>query len=567
MVSRIMQGWRSAAVVSRGLLIRGPWALCVGAQFLAWGLSARICEGAPVNPSGPSKVRYATEFAGTDIGAQVNAAFADCANACEVSIPAGTYNAWTTQIKMTAPTQSLVGAGSALTVLNYTGTGVGILWQMSPFSVAQAGKINGITIFGTASGVAGVESGSVIGGSFDDLVIDGFTGNGGSCLWLNNVAGGWMERSVMTRVQMGAFKGCTKGLRLTVNGGTISFGYNRWTDIKLNANAGQIGISSEGALYLYHSQLSVTCNSSTTTSTCISLTGNSNWNSNVYDIVGENPQRGKGISVAAGSLFKGHGVIDLSGMTLTNGNGGTYGGSFRVLPSSPAVTEDGGTVSSFLGSGVAAQAYPSVTNGMDSPEGFGVWSGANIASPYALMYNYGGNAFVVGTVNYNQPISSMAPVARIDTHGNVHVGGAVYANGSDYAESVQVNGSTDQYEPGDVLAIDRGDRGHFQKAAEPYTTRVAGVYSTKPGVLGSQHGLGTAEFQSEIPLAMTGIVPCKVTTENGAIHRGDLLVSSSRAGYAMRGTDRIRMTGAVIGKALESLQTGDGTISILVTLQ
>jgi hypothetical protein len=47
-----------------------------------------------------------------------------------------------------------------------------------------------------------------------------------------------------------------------------------------------------------------------------------------------------------------------------------------------------------------------------------------------------------------------------------------------------------------------------------------------------------------------GIVPCKVTTENGSISREDLLVASSRPGYAMKGTDRRRMLGAVFGKAL-----------------
>lgn len=55
--------------------------------------------------------------------------------------------------------------------------------------------------------------------------------------------------------------------------------------------------------------------------------------------------------------------------------------------------------------------------------------------------------------------------------------------------------------------------------------------------------------------------------ENGAIRRGDLLVSSSKAGYAMKGTDRERMLGAVIGKTMGSLHSGSGVIEVLVTLQ
>jgi hypothetical protein len=68
-------------------------------------------------------------------------------------------------------------------------------------------------------------------------------------------------------------------------------------------------------------------------------------------------------------------------------------------------------------------------------------------------------------------------------------------------------------------------------------------------------------------MAMMGIVPTKVTAENGAIKTGDLMVTSSTVGYAMRGTDRSRLTGAVVGKALGSLESGTGVIEVLVTLQ
>ena len=68
-------------------------------------------------------------------------------------------------------------------------------------------------------------------------------------------------------------------------------------------------------------------------------------------------------------------------------------------------------------------------------------------------------------------------------------------------------------------------------------------------------------------MAMVGIVPTKVTAENGPIHRGDMLVTSSTVGYAMKGTDRGRMLGAVIGKAMGPLEVGTGVIEVLVTLQ
>lgn len=54
-------------------------------------------------------------------------------------------------------------------------------------------------------------------------------------------------------------------------------------------------------------------------------------------------------------------------------------------------------------------------------------------------------------------------------------------------------------------------------------------------------------MDSEVPLAVVGIVPCKVTTENGPILVGDLLVTSSTPGYAMKCTDRGKMLGAGSG--------------------
>lgn len=68
-------------------------------------------------------------------------------------------------------------------------------------------------------------------------------------------------------------------------------------------------------------------------------------------------------------------------------------------------------------------------------------------------------------------------------------------------------------------------------------------------------------------MAMVGIVPTHVTAMNGPIHIGDLLVASPVPGYAMKGTDRSRMLGAIIGKALNNLTTGRGTIEVGISLQ
>ena len=65
-------------------------------------------------------------------------------------------------------------------------------------------------------------------------------------------------------------------------------------------------------------------------------------------------------------------------------------------------------------------------------------------------------------------------------------------------------------------------------------------------------------------LALMGRVKVKATAENGPISPGDLLVSASRPGYAMRCPDPGECEGAVIGKALEPLEHGVGEILVLL---
>jgi hypothetical protein len=139
--------------------------------------------------------------------------------------------------------------------------------------------------------------------------------------------------------------------------------------------------------------------------------------------------------------------------------------------------------------------------------------------------------------------------------------------GGDYAESVDVSGDHAQYEPGDVLVINPDAPGNFLKSTEAYSTAVAGIYSTKPGLRGRRQTTDRALMKNEVPMAMVGIVPAKVSAENGPIKKGDLLVTYSTLGYAMKGTDPSRMLGAVVGKALGSLDSGTSVIEVLVTLQ
>jgi hypothetical protein len=75
---------------------------------------------------------------------------------------------------------------------------------------------------------------------------------------------------------------------------------------------------------------------------------------------------------------------------------------------------------------------------------------------------------------------------------------------------------------------------------------------------------------TDLPIAVSGTVFVRVNGEGGDIYPGDLLVSSSRVGVAMRASNRDRAVGAVVGKALErysNVSHAEGQIRMLVVLR
>jgi len=168
----------------------------------------------------------------------------------------------------------------------------------------------------------------------------------------------------------------------------------------------------------------------------------------------------------------------------------------------------------------------------------------------------------VSVMNHDDegPGTDTATVFRVDPTGGVFADGtlsaAAFESGSaDVAEWVPVS---EPVEAGDVLALDPDHPGAYRLSRTARSPLVAGVVSTAPGVtLGGQGGTGRAL------LALTGIVPVKVTNEGGPIACGDLLVSSSTPGHAMRWDGG--GSSALIGKALEPMSDTRGLILGLLT--
>jgi hypothetical protein len=156
----------------------------------------------------------------------------------------------------------------------------------------------------------------------------------------------------------------------------------------------------------------------------------------------------------------------------------------------------------------------------------------------------------------------VAGPAQVD--GNISVAGNIAAKYQDVAEWVR---APSKLPVGTVLIIDPGKTDQVLAGSKPYDTRVAGVVSDQPGVLLGEGGA------DKVMVAHSGRVKVKVDASFGAVATGDLLVTSSTPGYAMRSTPvelggvTIHRPGTLIGKALESLNEGQGEILVLLMLQ
>lgn len=157
-------------------------------------------------------------------------------------------------------------------------------------------------------------------------------------------------------------------------------------------------------------------------------------------------------------------------------------------------------------------------------------------------------------------------VARINSAGRGFFNGGTQNSGADVAESFAVNGHINQYEAGDVLVISTTADRTVERSQEAYSTLVAGVYATKPGVLLTESGIDD-DLSNQVPMGVVGVIPTKVCDEGGVIHRGDILVTSSRPGYAMKADINKLKPGQALGKALEELTGKEGKIRVLVNVK
>jgi hypothetical protein len=153
-----------------------------------------------------------------------------------------------------------------------------------------------------------------------------------------------------------------------------------------------------------------------------------------------------------------------------------------------------------------------------------------------------------------------------------HIGGAVtqvktlrITGGADLAEPFQMK--EEELEKGSVVVIDEEHPGRLKRSTVAYDTRVAGIISgangVSPGIALHQEGV----IEGGQNVALSGRVYVQADATGAPIKPGDLLTTSDTPGHAMKVTDHTKSQGAILGKAMSSLDEGTGYILVLVTLQ
>ena len=332
----------------------------------------------------------------------------------------------------------------------------------------------------------------------------------------------------------------------------------------------------------------------------------------VYGSGGTAGVHGDGTGTGSGVVgvsFNGYGVYATYGVGFIPGSGslaGVFGNSSSTSANSAGVRGQGDVGMgvegiSTSGAGVFGHSTSSIGVSGASTSFFGVFgvSGSQagvkgVSGSGAGLYGQSSGASGYGVFGTNSSGDGIWGQSSADARSGIvgvsssatGIGGffnntaggvALYANGlaqvktlqilgADLAESFPIEG--EGAEPGTVLAMTGDGKGTLRVCDEPYCRRVAGVVSGANG-LAAGVVLQGREFDSagKAAVAMSGRVWVKCDAGRSAIKVGDLLTTATRAGFAMRSADAARATGAILGKAMTSLETGTGLVLVLVSLQ
>lgn len=181
--------------------------------------------------------------------------------------------------------------------------------------------------------------------------------------------------------------------------------------------------------------------------------------------------------------------------------------------------------------------------------------------------NSSANATMVITPAGNVGIGVVTPSRTLHVNGTTRTKVLEITGGADLAEPFDLTEET-AVEAGTVVSIDPVQAGKLRLATQAYDRKVAGVISGAGGVqAGMIMGQEGTMANGQYPVALTGRVYVKVDAQYGSIQAGDLLTTSDTPGHAMKVSNYEEAQGAIIGKAMSSLEHGKGLVLVLISLQ
>jgi hypothetical protein len=197
-----------------------------------------------------NNVRYADQFYGADIGAKVNAAFADCAGAmCTVIVPPGSFT-FATDIVVPAPATLECNQGA---ILNYTGAGRAV--QLGPDGLtvstysANPYHVQGCTFTGGASATHGVYVSQFVTKVFiESNYFHNFGNSAAYNIWLQGQNWDARINGNYMWVDNGrtAFNGIGQGANDPANGSRGDFGQSQGYIVNNHVQSTLVGISANG---------------------------------------------------------------------------------------------------------------------------------------------------------------------------------------------------------------------------------------------------------------------------------------------------------------------------------
>ena len=206
--------------------------------------------------------------------------------------------------------------------------------------------------------------------------------------------------------------------------------------------------------------------------------------------------------------------------------------------------------------GVANNANHGAVVGVHNNGGIGVYgltSGTGVQGDSTSVNGFGG--FFRNT----------AGGIALGVQGTARVGVLQITGGADVAEPFKM--SHGNIAKGSVVVIDEEHPGQLKLSRQSYDRRVAGIVSgangVHPGISLQQEGV----LEGGQNVALSGRVYVLADAASGAIQPGDLLTTSGTPGHAMKVSDHSRSQGAILGKAMSGLKSGQGLVLVLVTLQ